>query len=126
MDGDSSAAGLTFNETMRVRTKMASLRVIKLFQYLPRTTEAAVLGRQLLWSATSVTANFRAACQGRSDAEWYAKLCICVEEADETIFWLELLGDATIVPKPRLRNLEQEYLEIVSILATARKKAKQR
>ena len=84
-----------------------------------------VLGKQLLRSATSVAANFRAACRGRSSAEWYAKLCICVEEADETLFWLELLGDSGIMPKNRLADLEQEFLEIVSILATARKKAKQ-
>jgi four helix bundle protein len=82
-----------------------------------------VLGKPLLRSATSVAANFRAACQGRSGAEWYAKLCICVEEADETIFWLELLGDAGIVPKSRLQSLAQEYLEILSVLATARKRA---
>ncbi|MDQ2792861.1 MAG: four helix bundle protein [Bacteroidota bacterium] len=110
---------------MRSRTKEASLRIIRLFQQLPRTGEAAILGKQLLRSATSVGANFRAACRGRSSAEWYAKLCICVEEADETLFWLELLGDAEIIPKSRLSDLEQEYLEIVSILATARKKAKQ-
>jgi four helix bundle protein len=119
------ATGSSFNETMRLRTKEASLRIIRLFQQLPRTGEAQVLGKQMLRSATSVAANFRAACRGRSSAEWYAKLCICVEEADETLFWLELLGDAEIVPKKRLADLEQEYLEIVSILATARKKAKQ-
>lgn len=71
-----------------------------------------------------MAANFRAACRGRSPAEWYAKLCICVEEADETLFWLELLGDAGIIAKPRLSDLEKEYQEIVSILASIRKKAK--
>jgi four helix bundle protein len=99
------------------------LRIIRVFQQLPRTGEAQVLGKQLLRSATSVAANFRAACRGRSTAEWYAKLCICVEEADETLFWLELLGDAGIVAKTRLAGLEKEFTEIVSILATARKKA---
>ncbi|WP_216690464.1 four helix bundle protein [Hymenobacter siberiensis] len=106
-----------------MRTKEASLRIIRVFQQLPRTGEAAVLGKQLLRSATSVAANFRAACRGRSTAEWYAKCCICVEEADETLFWLELLGDSGIVAKIRLTSIEQEYLEIVSILASARKKA---
>ncbi|MBU6119854.1 four helix bundle protein [Hymenobacter siberiensis] len=106
-----------------MRTKEASLRIIRVFQQLPRTGEAAVLGKQLLRSATSVAANFRAACRGRSTAEWYAKRCICVEEADETLFWLELLGDSGIVAKIRLTSIEQEYLEIVSILASARKKA---
>ena len=115
---------IVFNELLRARTEEASLRVIRLFQQLPRTGEANVLGKQLLRSATSAAANYRAACRGRSAAEWYAKLCICVEEADETLFWLELLGDADIVPKARLSGLEQEYLEIVSILAKARKNAK--
>ncbi|SNC77289.1 four helix bundle protein [Hymenobacter gelipurpurascens] len=115
---------LSFNEDIRLRTKQASLRIIRLFQQLTRTGEASVLGKQLLRSATSVAANFRAACRGRSPAEWYAKLCICVEEADETLFWLELLGDADIIAKPRLSDLEKEYKEIVSILASIRKKAK--
>ena len=123
MEEELSASGSSFNETLRARTKEASLRIIRVFQQLPRTGEATVLGKQLLRSATSVAANFRAACRGRSTAEWYAKLCICVEEADETLFWLELLGDAGIVAKARLEGLEHEYLEIVSILATARKKA---
>lgn len=121
---EETLASSSFNETYRTRTKEASLRVIRLFQQLPRSGEAAVLGKQLLRAATSVAANFRAACRGRSPAEWYAKLCICVEEADETLFWLEMLGDAEILPKYRLQNLENEYTEILAVLATARKKAK--
>ncbi|TGD78453.1 four helix bundle protein [Hymenobacter wooponensis] len=118
MDNTDKAA---FNQQFRDRTKAASLRIIKLFQQLPRTGEAEVIGRQMLRSATSVAANYRAACRGRSSAEWYAKVSICVEEADETQLWLELLGDAGIVSKARLHELEKEYLEIVSVLATARK-----
>ena len=121
---EETVTNLSFNETYRVRTKEASIRVIRVFQQLPRTGEAVVIGKQLLRSATSVAANFRAACRGRSPAEWYAKLCICVEEADETLFWLELLGDADIIQKARLSSLEQEYREILSVLATARKKVK--
>ena len=113
-----------FNQVLRERTKSAALRIIALYQCLPRTGEALVIGKQLLRAATSVAANYRAACRGRSAAEWYAKLCICVEEADETLFWLELLGDAEILPKARLEQISQEYLEIVSIMAAARKKAK--
>ena len=123
MEEELSAVGLSFNEALRVRTKEPSLRIIRVFQQLPRTGEASILGKQLLRSATSVAANFRAACRGRSTAEWYAKLCICIEEADETLFWLELLSGSGIVPKAQLKSLEQEYLEIVSILAAARKKA---
>jgi four helix bundle protein len=115
---------VSFNEDLRTRTKQAALRVVRLFQQLPKTSEASLLGKQLLRSATSVAANFRAACRSRSNAEWYAKLCICVEEADETQFWLELLGDADIVARVRLQGLQQEYQEIVAILASIRKKAK--
>ncbi|WP_426491852.1 four helix bundle protein [Hymenobacter sp. 102] len=100
------------NEAMRLRTKTAALRIIKLYQQLPRSGEAEVLGRQILRSATSVAANYRAACRARSAAEFYAKLCICVEEADETQLWLELLGDVSIVPKSRLTDLENEYAHI--------------
>lgn len=109
------------NEAMRLRTKTAALRVIRLYQQLPRSGEADVLGRQVLRSATSVAANYRAACRARSAAEFYAKLCICVEEADETQLWLELLGDASIISKVRLSDLEKEYAHITAILTKARK-----
>ena len=116
----------SFNQAFRERTKGAALRVIRLFQQLPRTGESQVLGKQLLRSATSVAANYRAACRGRSGAEWFAKMCVCLEEADETQFWLELLGDAEIFSKAKLASLEQEYGEIVAILTTARKSYKDR
>ena len=112
-----------FVETFRTRTK-AALRAIRLYQQLPRTGEAEILGKQLLRSATSVAANYRAACRGRSGAEWYAKMCVCVEEADEAVFWLELLSEAGIFAEVKLANLIQEYVEIVSVLATARKSFK--
>ena len=118
MDNSTKSA---FNEAFRVRTKAAALRIIRLYQQLPRSGEAEVLGKQLLRSATSVAANYRAACRGRSGAEWFAKVGSCVEESDETQLWLELLGDAEVFPKAKLSSLEQEYLEIVSVLATARK-----
>jgi len=126
MDGELSVESTSFNEDIRARIKQASLRVIRLVQHLPTRNETMVLGKQLLRSATSVAANFRASCRSRSTAEWYAKLCICVEEADETLFWLELLGDSNIVAKCRLIELEKEYQEILAVLASTRKKAKTR
>ncbi|RZK20931.1 MAG: four helix bundle protein [Hymenobacter sp.] len=116
----------TFNQAFRERTKAAALRVIRLFQQLPRTGEAQVLGKQLLRSATSVAAAYRAACRGRSRAEWFAKISMCLEEADEPQFWLELLSDAEILPRTRLSSLGQEYAAIVAILTTARKSYKER
>jgi len=111
------------NEAFRQRTQAAALRVIKLYQQLPRRGEAEVLGKQLLRSATSVVANYRASCRARSGAEYFAKLSICVEEADETQFWLELLGQAGIFAPARLAELIQEYAAITAIVTTARKLA---
>ncbi|WP_151089348.1 four helix bundle protein [Hymenobacter baengnokdamensis] len=125
MINEAKAASLTWNEAFRQRTQAAALRVIKLYQQLPRWGEAETLGKQLLRAATSVAANYRASCRARSSCEYYAKRCICVEEADETQFWLELLGQAGIFPKVRLSDLEQEYAAITAILTTARKLAKQ-
>lgn len=109
------------NEAFRQRTQAAALRVIRLYQQLPRSGEAEVLGKQLLRSATSVAANYRASCRARSGAEYFAKLSVCVEEADETQFWLELLSQAGIVIPARLLPLVQEYAAITAILTTARK-----
>jgi len=80
------------------------VRVIRLFQHLPRSTEAQVLGKQLLRAATSVGANYRAAGRARSKAEFVAKIGIVVEEADETIFWLECLMESGIVKPDLLRD----------------------
>lgn len=116
-----------FAAALQQRTKQLALRTIRLFQHLPRTEEARIIGRQLLRSATSVGANYRAVCRAvcraRSQAEHFAKLCICVEEADETLYWLELLAEATIVPAERIKPLHDEFEEVVRILAKARKTA---
>lgn len=109
------------NEAFCSRTKAAALRVIRLYQKLPRTGEAEVLGKHLLRCATSVAANYRAACRGRSAAEFFAKISICVEEADEARLWLELLAEAGIVPEEKLTDIKQEFLELLAILAKSRK-----
>ncbi len=112
-------------ERLRGRTKQFSLRVIHLYQHLPGSDEARIIGKQLLRSATSVAANYRAACRARSDREFYAKMCIVVEEADETEFWIDLLRDAGIVKSERLINLHQEAMEILKIMSKSRKTAKE-
>jgi four helix bundle protein len=81
------------SEELRIRTKSFAVRIVKLFRSLPRTEEARVIGRQLLRSGTSVAANYRAVCRSRSRAEFIAKVGVVVEEADETVLWLELLVD---------------------------------
>ena len=110
-----------FIEILKKRTKDGALRIIKLFQNLPKTEEARIIGKQLLRSGTSFAANYRAVCRARSKAEFFAKLSIVVEELDETLFWLELLADSKIVPEDKLSQLNAELLEILTILARARK-----
>ena len=107
-------------EAFKLRTKQLSLRVIKLFQALPKTDEARILGKQLLRSSTSVAANHRAACRARSEAEFFSKISIVVEEADETLFWLELLREAEIISFEKLKSLLTEYEEVVKIVNTVR------
>ena len=75
-----------FAEKIKTRTKQFALETIKLYKHLPKDYEAKMIGKQLLRSATSVAANYRAVCRARSDAEFYSKLCIVVEEADESLF----------------------------------------
>ena len=108
-------------EVLKNRLKQFALRIIKLFQALPKTGEAQVLGKQLLRSGTSVAANYRAACRARSTKEFYSKISIVVEEADESLFWLELLNEAEIFPSERLEPLMNESTEILKIMATVRK-----
>lgn len=115
-----------FNDEMRNRTKKFSLRVIKLFQSLPKTEEAKILGRQLLRSGTSVGANFRATTRVRSRKEFFAKLSITVEEADESAFWMELLIEAGIISDKKLSALYDEALEITKITASSRKTFKRK
>ena len=98
-----------FNEKMRERTKQFALQVIALSDKFPNKESARVINRQLLRSATSVAANFRAACRGRSKAEFYSKVCIVVEEADETQFWLEMLLDSKLI-----LNMHSEIIKLIS------------
>jgi four helix bundle protein len=110
---------------LKQRTKQFALRVIKLVESLPPSQSGRVIGNQLLRSGTSVGANYRSACRGRSKADFIAKVGIAIEEADETHYWLEILTEAGLVPEVRLAGLMQESDELVAILTatviTARK-----
>ena len=110
-----------YRDKLKQRTKSFALRVIKLYQFLPKTTDSQVIGKQLLRSATSVAANYRAACRARSNAEYHSKISIVVEETDETMFWLELLWEANIVKQELLQSLYLENEEILKIMAVSRK-----
>jgi four helix bundle protein len=112
------------SQELQDRTKKFSLQIIRFFQDLPKNTEAQILGKQLLRSATSVTANYRAACRARSKAEFIAKLSIVVEEADETLLWLEMINESKISTVNS--ELVKEAKEILFIMSASRKSAKGR
>ena len=100
---------------MKQRTKAFALRVVRPIDTLPGRRSADVLGTQLLRCATSVGANYRAACRGRSTAEFCAKMGIVEEEADESGYWLEMLGESGLVKPELLRDLLREASEITAI-----------
>jgi four helix bundle protein len=108
---------------LKARTKQFALRVIKLVDALPRTIQGRAIANQIIRSATSVAANYRAACRARSRAEFIAKIGIVEEEADETGFWLELIIDSALLTEARIRPLLSEAGELVAIMAASRKSA---
>ena len=104
------------------RTKQFALRVLKLIDVLPRTAAGRAISSQLVRAATSVGANYRSACRARSRAE-LAKLGVAVEEADESLYWLELVRDGNLLPENKLSLLLKEADELTAILASGRKSA---
>jgi four helix bundle protein len=104
---------------LRVRTKEFALRVVRLVGTLPKGTVPDVVGKQLLRSATSVGANYRSACRGRSPAEFVAKLGIVEEEADEAAYWMEILMESAIVRPELLADLRAEADEIVAMVVSS-------
>lgn len=94
--------------------------MIALVRVLPNNPEGWVIGKQILRSGTSVGANYRAVCRARSDAEFISKMGIVLEEADETVYWLELLEEAEIIPRVRIEKLRAEAEELVRIFASSR------
>jgi four helix bundle protein len=101
------------------RTKDIALRVIRAVEALPASKTADVIGRQILRSATSVGANYRASCRAKSTADMIAKLAIVEEEGDETLYWLELLAEAELVSQARLRKLIADVDEIVAMVVAS-------
>ena len=112
---------IEFAEAFKSRTKKFVVDNINFFKTLPKTEEAKIIGRQLLRSSSSVGANYRAACRARSQAEFHAKLSIVVEEADESVFWMEVLIEAKIVLQTDLAVLIDEANQILKIASASRK-----
>jgi four helix bundle protein len=113
-------------QELQERTKWFAVEVIRLVEALPKTQTAEVLGKQLLRSATSVAANYRAACRGRSRAEFVSKINVVEEEADESEFWLELLVEANVVARERVLGLLKEAGELTAIFVATGRTAKQK
>jgi four helix bundle protein len=111
-------------QELRDRTKTFAVRIVRLYRSLPYRTDAQVLGKQLIRSGTAVAANYRAACRARSKAEWVAKIGVVVEEADETLFWLEMLMDCEIVVPGKLQALIKEGHELSAIFTASRHTAR--
>ena len=110
----------------RVRTKIFALRIIRLYASLPTATAPQILGKQLLRSGTSIGANYREAYRARSKAEFIAKVGICLGEAEESAYWLELLVESGIVSSDKLIELMDECNQLIAILVTILNKAKKK
>jgi four helix bundle protein len=111
-------------EEMKSRTKAYANRVVKLCSALPNNWVAQTLGKQLLRSGTSVGANYRAVCRAKSSADFINKLRIVEEECDESLFWMELLVENSLIKPSRLKELMKEADEILAITVASAKTAR--
>jgi four helix bundle protein len=114
------------HDNLKDRTKDFALRIIQLVEALPKGRTADVIGKQLLRSGTSVGANYRAACRAKSTADFIAKMGTVEEEADESIFWMELLIESKLIEKDLLLDLMKESDEILSIIVSSIKTARRK
>jgi four helix bundle protein len=111
-------------EKLRDRTKAFALRIVRVYSSLPKTTEAQVIGKQMLRSGTSVGAQYREAIRARSTAEYISKVEGSLQELEETVYWIELLIEAQIVDGTKLQKLLNEAEELTAILVSCVKKAR--
>jgi four helix bundle protein len=117
---------MTDSKDLKDRTRRFAVRIIRMVDKLPRSIASEVIARQLVRSATSIGANYRAASRGRSKAEFIAKLQIVLEESDETQYWLELLLEVDLLDRQALQELSQEADELTAIFVSALKTARSR
>jgi four helix bundle protein len=109
---------------LKKRTRAFALRILKLVDALPKTTAVRALASQIVRSGTSVAANYRAACRAKSPADFIAKMGIVEEEADETLFWLELLEESELVATAKLAAIKNEANELIAITVASIKTAR--
>ena len=106
-------------EQIKYRTKQIGLNVIKLVDDLPSKSSAQVIAKQIVKSSTSIGANYRAACRAKSTPDFFNKLKIVEEETDETIYWLEMLEESSLISSDRISELKTETNEILSIVVSS-------
>ena len=112
------------NESLKERTKRFATRIIKLFAALPRTTEAQVIGKQVLRSGTSIGAQYRECQFAKSEADFISKIEGSLQELEETSYWLELLDEMQLFNAEKLRPIREETKELTAIFVTIAKKVK--
>lgn len=109
---------------LKTRTTQFALGVIRLYSMLPKTTEAQVIGKQILRSGTSVGAHYREGSRARSDSEFISKIEGGLQELEETCYWMELLVGSGIIAESELVDLRDEANQLIAILVTCAKKVK--
>jgi len=109
---------------LKIRTKQFSIRIVKVVRVLPSNLEGRCISNQLFRCGTSVAANYRAACRARSRADFISKIGIVIEEADESLFWLEFIIDLGLITEDKLSNLIKEGNEILAIMVASNNSAK--
>jgi len=113
-------------EILRDRTKQFAIGIIRLVRIFPSNEESRIIGRQLMRSATSGAANYRAVCRARSKAEFIAKIGTVVEEADETVFWLEMITDLNLLSSGKTGELLKEANELLAVFSASNQTARGR
>jgi four helix bundle protein len=113
-------------QDLKIRTRAFALRIIRLYGKLPKTTEAQVIGKQVLRCGTSVGAHYREATRARSSVEFIRKVEGGLMELEESGYWLEFLADAEIIPVDRLVALQDEVNQLTAIMVTCMKNAKKK
>jgi four helix bundle protein len=111
-------------EDLRDRTKTFALRIVKLYAALPKSTEAQVLGKQVLRSGTSVGAHYHEAQRAKSNADFISKIEGGLQELEETIYWLELISELHIFKDERIKPLRDEAEELIAMFVTMVRKVK--
>ncbi|PRB87113.1 four helix bundle protein [Chryseobacterium culicis] len=116
---------MDFNQIFRERTKSFSITIIRTLSSLPFSDDISIIRKQIIRSATSVAANYRAVSRARSEKEKFAKMCIVVEEIDETQLWLEIIEELEYVSPEKILHLKTECEELVKVMTTYKFKLSQ-